>query len=198
MRILKFFVGMTAALVVAQAADYTILAIGAHAGDMENASAAVLAKQKKLGDRVVILHLTLGEGGNPKMSPDDYANQKRREATEAAKAIETAEVIFGPYKDGELPNDEQARRYVASIIREVKPTYVITHWKHSIHRDHATTYALVSDALLLAELESIDTGHPPWRGVRGVYYTENWDLPKASSFTSTWMSPTRWLWRKSA
>lgn len=174
MRLFKFLLGITAAFATAPAADRTILAVGAHAGDMENASAAVLARQKKLGDRVVILHLTLGEGGNPKKSPDDYGNQKRREAMEAAKAI-GAEVIFGPYRDGELPNDESARRYVAGVIRQVKPTQVITHWKNSIHRDHSTTYTLVSDALLLAELESIDLAHPPWRGVRSVYYTENWE-----------------------
>jgi hypothetical protein len=25
--------------------------------------------------------------------------------------------IFGPYRDGEIPNDEAARRYVADVIR---------------------------------------------------------------------------------
>lgn len=44
----------------------TILAIGAHAGDMELTAGALLIKQHKLGDRVVILHMTLGEGGNPR------------------------------------------------------------------------------------------------------------------------------------
>jgi len=52
---------------VAQASDKpapqrTILAIGAHAGDMELTAGAVLIKQHKLGDRIVILHMTLGEG----------------------------------------------------------------------------------------------------------------------------------------
>jgi LmbE family N-acetylglucosaminyl deacetylase len=171
----KRAIGALAALAAcASAADRTILAIGAHAGDMEIASAGVLAHHRKLGDRVVLLHLTLGEGGNPKLSPEAYGNQKRREAMEAAKTI-GAEVIFGPYKDGELQNDERSRLYVAGVIRQVKPTHVITHWKDSIHRDHEATHALVSDALLLASLESIDTGHPPWRGVRAVYYTENWE-----------------------
>jgi hypothetical protein len=43
----------------------TILAIGAHAGDMELTAGAVLLKQRQLGDRVVLLHLSLGEHGNP-------------------------------------------------------------------------------------------------------------------------------------
>ncbi len=152
----------------------TILAIGAHAGDMEVTAAAVLAKQAKLGDRVVILHLTLGEGGNPNLSPEAYGEQKRREALAAAKAI-GAEAMFGPYKDGELPNDEGARRYVADVIREVRPTHILTHWRASIHKDHAAAYAVVTDAVLLASLEGVKTGHTPHGGVRAVYYTENWE-----------------------
>jgi LmbE family N-acetylglucosaminyl deacetylase len=155
-------------------AQRTILAIGAHAGDMEVTSAAVLAKHRKLGDRVVLLHLTLGEGGNPKISAQAYGEQKRREALAAAKVI-GAEVLFGPYKDGEIPNDEAARRYLADVIRQVKPTHIVTHWRKSIHKDHSNTHAIVGDAILLASLESVVTGHPRHRGVRAVYYAENWE-----------------------
>jgi len=142
-----------------EAQHRTILAVGAHAGDMELTAGAVLIHQKKLGDKIVLIHLTLGEGGDPKLSPKDYGDQKRREAIAAAKAL-GAEVLFGPYKDGELPNDEATRRYVAGVIRQVKPTHIITHWKNGIHKDHRNTSAVVADALLLAELEAVDTGHP--------------------------------------
>jgi len=159
------------------AADRTILAVGGHAGDMEIAAGAVLAKHKRLGDRVVLLHLSLGENGNPKMSPERYGEQKRREAEEAAQAL-GAEVLFGPYKDGEVPSSPEAARYVANIIRQVKPTLVITHWKNSIHRDHAAAHQVTEDAVLLASLEGFPTEQPPWRGVRGVYYTDNWEDPE--------------------
>ena len=152
----------------------TILAIGAHAGDMELTTGALLLKQHQLGDRVVLLHLTLGEGGNPKLSPEAYGAQKRREATAAADAL-GAEVIFGPYRDGELPNTDEARRYVADVIRQVKPTMIFTHWHESLHRDHATASAVVKDAVLLASLEGVKTDHPAHRGVRSVWYAENWE-----------------------
>lgn len=152
----------------------TILAIGAHAGDMELTAGAVLIKQHKLGDRVVILQMTLGEGGNPRLSPAGYGAQKRREAL-AADSVIGAETIFAPYRDGEIPNDDGARRYVADVIRTVKPAYIITHWSHSIHKDHANTSLIVQDAVLLASLEGVVTQHPPHRGVRGVYYADNWE-----------------------
>jgi LmbE family N-acetylglucosaminyl deacetylase len=152
----------------------TILAIGAHAGDMELTAGAVLIKQHKLGDRVVILHMTLGEGGNPRLSPTAYAAQKRREAL-AADSVIGAEAIFAPYKDGEIPNDEAVRRYVADVIRTIKPSYIITHWSHGIHKDHVNTSLIVQDAVLLASLEGVVTAHPAHRGVRGVYYADNWE-----------------------
>jgi LmbE family N-acetylglucosaminyl deacetylase len=152
----------------------TILAIGAHAGDMELTTGALLLKQRQQGDRVVLLHLTLGEGGNPKLTPEAYGLQKRREAAAAAEVL-GAEVIFGPYRDGELPNTEETRRYVADVIRQVKATVVLTHWRESLHRDHATTSAVVKDAVLLASLEGVKTSHPAHRGVRSVWYAENWE-----------------------
>ena len=152
----------------------TILAIGAHAADMDLTAGAILAHQKKLGDRVVMLHMTLGEAGNPNMAPAQYAAQKRQEAAACAKAL-GAEVIIGPYADAMLPNDEEARRYVADVIRQVKPTYIITHWKNSFHKDHRNTYAIVVDAVLMAELAAVKTDHPPYRGLKGVFYTDNWE-----------------------
>jgi N-acetylglucosamine malate deacetylase 1 len=152
----------------------TILAIGAHAGDMELTCGALLAKQGRAGDRIVLLHLTLGEGGNPKLTPEAYGAQKRREA-EAAAHILGAEVLFAPYRDGELVNDAQARAYVADIIRQVKPTYIITHWKNSFHPDHRAACAITVDSVLPASLPGVKGAHPAYSGVRQVLYAENWE-----------------------
>jgi LmbE family N-acetylglucosaminyl deacetylase len=152
----------------------TILAIGAHAGDMELTTGAVLLAAHQRGDRVVLLHMTLGEGGNAKLTPAEYGAQKRREALAVAKSL-GAEVIFAPYRDGELPNDDATRRYVADVIRQVKPTLVFTHWRESMHKDHSTTSAVVQDAVLLASLAGVVTDHPAHRGVRAVWYADNWE-----------------------
>jgi LmbE family N-acetylglucosaminyl deacetylase len=162
------------------AADRTILAIGAHAGDAELMAGAILARHKRLGDRVVMLHLTLGEGGNPKLSPAAYGEQKKREALAAAQVL-GAEALFGPWKDGELRDTEEAARWVADVLRQVKPTHVITHWKASLHPDHAAAHRIVNAAVLLASLEGFESAHPRHRGVRGVYYAENWE--DAEDFT---------------
>jgi LmbE family N-acetylglucosaminyl deacetylase len=173
----------------------TILAIGAHAGDMELTAGQLLIKQKKKGDRIVILHMTLGEGGNPKLSPALYGAQKRREAL-AVDSVIGAESIFGPFRDGEVPNDEAARRYVANVIRQVKPSFIITHWSKSIHKDHSNTSLIVQDAVLLASLEGVVTGTPAHRGIRGIWYAENWeDAEDFQPFISVDVSEERDQWR---
>jgi LmbE family N-acetylglucosaminyl deacetylase len=156
--------GLTA---VAGAQSPVILAVGAHAGDMELSAGAVLACHAKKGSRVVLLHLTLGEGGHPGMDPRRYGEQKRREAEAAARAL-GAEVIFGPYEDGRLRDDDAARAYVAAAIVKVRPAVVITHWKNSMHKDHRAAARVVSDAVLEASLQG-------WRGVKSLYYAENWE-----------------------
>jgi N-acetylglucosamine malate deacetylase 1 len=166
--------GLVACAALATAADRTVLSIGAHAGDAEVATGALLARHKRLGDRIVMLHLTLGEGGNPKMSSAAYGEQKRREALAAAQAL-GAEALFGRWKDGELRDTEEAAQWVADVIRQVKPTHVITHWKASLHPDHAAAHLIVNDAVLLASLEGFSSAHPPHRGVRGLYYADNWE-----------------------
>lgn len=174
----------------------TILAIGAHAGDAELTSGLLLLKQHQLGDRVVILHLTLGEGGHPKMTPADYGAQKKREATAVAAAL-GAEVLFAPYRDGELPDDAEARRYVADVIRQVQPSVVITHWRESMHKDHSAAHRIVSDAVLLASLQGVLTAHPAWRGVRSVWYAENWeDAPQFSPYVYVDVSGVMPAWRE--
>jgi LmbE family N-acetylglucosaminyl deacetylase len=176
----------------------TILAIGAHAGDAELTMGPLLTAERARGTRVVILDLTLGEKGHPTLNAEQYGAQKRREASEVARAI-GAELEIGPYHDAEIPNDESARRFVASVIRRVKPTLVLTHWKQSIHQDHSRTSAIVSDALLLAALPGVQgVEGNPHRGV-SIWYAENWeDAPGFTPYIYVAVDSASWSKWKAA
>ena len=151
-----------------------ILAIGAHCGDVEITTAAVLAKQRKLGNDVAILHMTLGERGHKKLHPLKYAEQKRKEALAAGEVL-GAEVIIAPYCDGELPNNEEAVNIVSEVVRELKPTDIITHWRRSIHKDHAYTHTVSMDGILLSVLEGVKSEFTPNKNLKGIYFAENWE-----------------------
>jgi LmbE family N-acetylglucosaminyl deacetylase len=51
---------------------------------------------------------------------------------------------------------------------------ILTHWKGSLHKDHAATYAIVQDAVFYAALPSIRRELAAHR-IRAVYYPENWE-----------------------
>lgn len=154
----------------------SILAIGAHAADMEISAGAVLAKCASLGGEVTLLHLTPGERGHPTLDPDAYAAQKRMEAEDAAKEL-GGRAIFLDHKDGELPDTEEVRFQVCDVIREVKPTIILSHWKNSIHKDHITAHRIVEDAVFYAAIPGIVRALPNHRGA-SLYYTENWEDPE--------------------
>lgn len=152
-----------------------IMAIGGHAGDMDLTAGAALADAVLQGHDVVLFHLTPGEKGHPTLSAGDYAQQKREEAQAFATTI-GGRARFLDYGDGELPVNEEVKFQVADVIREEKPQVVITHWKNSIHKDHANTHLIVEDAIFYAEMKAFERSHAP-HSVSRVYYADNWEDP---------------------
>lgn len=160
-----------------------ILAVGAHIGDMDLTAGPVLADAALAGHRVVLLALTPGERGHPRLSPVEYREQKLAEGRAFADAI-GAELRVSAYSDGFLEANAQACGEVAAVIREVRPEVVITHWPSSIHADHTAAAAIASRARLWASLPVAPDepgGDLPRHGVRRLLYTENWE--DADGFT---------------
>ncbi|WP_340022680.1 PIG-L family deacetylase [Paenibacillus sp. FSL K6-1096] len=152
----------------------TVLAIGAHVGDVELASGGVLASHSLKGDRIVTLALTPGERGVPAgQELQEYRQQKIKEAGVFADMLGGEAVVFD-YCDGELPDNQQIRLEVCDVIRRVKPDIIITHWKNSMHKDHALTHYIVNDARFFASLSSFERELPAHFAAK-LYYSENWE-----------------------
>lgn len=150
-----------------------VLAIGAHAGDMDLTCGAVLAQHVLNHDEVALVHLTPGEKGHPGMPVAEYAAQKREEAQAFARDI-GAQVRLLDYRDAELPVTGRIVDEVADIIRELRPSIVVTHWKNSIHPDHANAHRITEQALFYASLKTYERTQPS-HFVPYVYYTDNWE-----------------------
>ena len=152
----------------------TILAIGGHIGDAELTAGGVMAANAVDGGKNYTLALTAGERGNPPhLSVAEYRKQKISEAKAFAEMV-NGEAFVLEYADGELPNNEEVRYQVASIIRKVKPDVILTHWHSKMHKDHNNTHLIVPDAQFLAsvvESEKIEGA----RHYAPVYFCENWE-----------------------
>jgi LmbE family N-acetylglucosaminyl deacetylase len=151
----------------------TVIAVGGHIGDMELTAGPTLAKVALEGGRAIIVDCTYGERGHPTLTPGVYREQKLHEARHFADAI-GAELITLDYSDGFLPDSEEVAEQIAAIIRDTKPDLLITHWIHSMHRDHehAAKAALRGAFLASIPLEEIEA---PRHSVPRILHAENWE-----------------------
>ena len=152
----------------------TILAVGAHIGDMELTCGALLAANAVHGGRSVTLALTAGEKGAPAGADvAEYRKSKIAEAEAFAAELGGEAIVLG-YPDGLLPDNDEARFAVCDVIRRVKPDILITHHSHSMHKDHAACHRIVEDARFYAGIAGFERELPA-HFARTLYFAENWE-----------------------
>lgn len=153
----------------------TYLAIGAHIGDMDLTAGPWLAAAALAGHRAILLALTPGERGHPKLPPAEYKEQKINEGRTFAESI-GAEFNVLDHSDGFLFSTKEVHLEVADIVREVKPDVIIAHWKDSIHSDHRNASTIAEQARFYAGLPM--EHDLPRHGVSRFAYAENWEDQK--------------------
>lgn len=127
-----------------------ILAIAAHRDDVEQTCGGTLLKAAQRGQRTGILDLTEGE-----MGTRGTAEDRAREADEAAKILGASWRRALDIPDGRVENTWQNRLKVASVIRETRPRVVILPYWKGRHPDHYTASILGYEACFLAGLAKL-------------------------------------------
>jgi bacillithiol biosynthesis deacetylase BshB1 len=135
------------------AKDIDILAIAAHRDDVEQTCGGTLLKMAQRGYRTGILDLTQGE-----MGTRGTAEERAREAAEAAKILRVSWRHALDIPDGRVENTWENRLKVARVIRERHPRVVILPYWEGRHPDHYTTSKLGYEACFLAGLAKLDVG----------------------------------------
>lgn len=173
-----------------------IMAIGAHIGDMELTCGGVLASHAVRGDTIITVALTAGEKGNPPtMDVAEYRRQKVAEAEGFAKALGGEAVVLDA-PDGLLRYDEETAWHVCDLIRRYRPDALITHWRESVHKDHANTSRIVSDARYYAGNAGFARSLPAHPCPK-LYFAENWeDARDFHPYLYVDISDGYELWRK--
>lgn len=130
-----------------------ILAIAAHRDDVEQTCGGTLLKSARRGRKTGILDLTRGE-----MGTRGTADDREREANDAAKilGVEWRRALDIP--DGRVENTWENRLKVASVIRETRPRVVILPYWKGRHPDHYTASMLGYEACFLAGLAKLGLG----------------------------------------
>jgi len=132
-------------------APLDILALAAHRDDVEQTCGGTLLKMAQRGYRTGILDLTRGE-----MGTRGSAEDRAREAAEAAKVLCASWRDALDIPDGRVENTWENRLKVAGVIREQRPRVVILPYWKGRHPDHYTASILGYEACFLAGLAKLD------------------------------------------
>ena len=128
-----------------------ILAIAAHRDDVEQTCGGTLLKMAQKGRTTGILDLTRGE-----MGTRGSAEDRAREANEAAKLLRVSWREALDIPDGRVENTWENRLKVARVIRQMRPRVVILPYWKGRHPDHYTASQLGYEACFLAGLAKLD------------------------------------------
>src|ERR1700681_2262347 len=133
-----------------------ILAVAAHRDDVEQTCGGTLLKMAQLGYRTGILDLTQGEMGT-RGSADDRA----READDAAKILCVSWRQALDIPDGRVENTWENRLKIATVIRETRPRAVILPYWQGRLPDHYTCSVLGYEACFLAGQSKLSLSKSP-------------------------------------
>jgi len=148
-----------------------ILAIAAHRDDVEQTCGGTLLKMAQLGYRTGILDLTRGE-----MGTRGSAEDREREAAEAARILQVAWRGALDIPDGRVENSFDNKLKVARVLREQRPRVVILPYWKGRHPDHYTASTLGYEACFLAGLAKLDLDAAPHRPFKIIYATLYYDV----------------------
>jgi N-acetylglucosamine malate deacetylase 1 len=143
--------------------DYLVIA--AHPDDAELCVGGAILALKAQGAKVGVLDLTNGEP-----TPHGSLDIRKRETDAATK-------LLGLDWRGQLdlPNrallaDIDARRKVATVLRQLKPRVLLSHYWEDAHPDHVAASALVDAARFWAKLTKTDMPGEPHYPAKVLYF----------------------------
>jgi len=150
----------------------TALVISAHAADFVWRAGGAIALHEKLGYDVTVVCLSFGERGEsaklwkqPGMTLDVVKDARRKEAENAAKALDVHDIIFMDMGDYPLEFTQDAKYELVDIIRKVQPRFMMSHslWD-PYNTDHMNTTKFAIECRMIAQA----WGHNPGQKVLGA------------------------------
>lgn len=147
-----------------------VLAFGAHPDDVEFQIGGTLAKYANRGDEVFIAIATNGNIGSFRMSKEEIAKTRKKEAQNASDLI-GAKMIWMDFEDEFLMDTVETRLKFIDAVRIAKPDIIFSHVPDNDYNpDHNTVGKLVFIARINAVIKLIETDNPPHSKVPPLFY----------------------------
>ena len=147
------------------------LAFGAHADDVELSCGGTLIKLAGMGYKTGVIALTRGETGTR-----GSAEIRAREFAKAAEALGLAVHKMLDIPDGRVEVTWENKLKIIKTLRVYKPRIVFAPYWVERHPDHEQTSHLVRQAAYLAGLKKLETGDPPFRPHKVIFYQSRFEF----------------------
>ena len=149
----------------------TALVISAHAADFVWRCGGAIALHQKLGYEVTVACLSYGERGESAKlwkegkTLDEVKSIRRKEAENAAKALNVHDIQFFDLGDYPLVVDHDNKMKLVDLVRAVQPKFMLSHSKYDPYNtDHMYTSSLSLEVRMIAQA----WGHNPGEKVLGA------------------------------
>jgi 4-oxalomesaconate hydratase len=150
----------------------TALVISAHSADFVWRCGGAIALHQDLGYEVTVVCLSYGERGESAklwkrddMTLERVKSARRREAENAAAALDVHDIQFFDLGDYPLELDREAKYRLVEVIRAVQPAFMLSHSQYDPYNtDHMYTTTVTLEARMIAQA----WGHNPGEKVLGA------------------------------
>ncbi|MEN3040361.1 MAG: bacillithiol biosynthesis deacetylase BshB1 [Bacteroidia bacterium] len=150
-----------------------VMTMMAHPDDAELSCGGSLLRWRAEGAQLVMVDLTAGQLGSRGTAVTRYA-----EAQAASRFLRPLARVCLGWEDGFFEESRESLLEVISIIRQYRPTLLITNALHDRHPDHGRAARLVQRAAFLAGLRRIRSRYPAHRPARLFFAIQDqWIMP---------------------
>ncbi len=137
----------------------SVLALFAHPDDIEFVAASTMLLLAERGWDLHYMNLCSGNGGSVEMDGPTTARTRLAEAQEAARILGAA--FYPPICDDlELTYTVPLLRKVAAVVRQAKPSIVLTHSPQDYMEDHMAACRLAVTAAFMHGIPNFPTDPP--------------------------------------
>lgn len=149
----------------------TVLGIFAHPDDAEFLCAGTLSLLKKAGWDVHIATMAPGDKGTAEYTREEISNIRKAEAKNAAQIIGAIYHCL-EFEDVYILYDRAAINKTTALIRQIKPSLVITSSPVDYMIDHEMTSLIVQTACFSSGIKNLEVAEEAFEPTPYLYYTD--------------------------
>ena len=137
----------------------SVLAIAAHPDDIEYLMVGTMLQLAKRGWDLHYVNLCDGSKGSTVLSPEECAATRLKEAQESCRLM--GATFYNPiYRDMEASYSFENLQKVPSIVRQAKPSIVLTHSPSDYMEDHEIACRLAVSAAFSHGMPNLESNPP--------------------------------------